>query len=152
MLKINFLKIICLFALCFFLSTSSYAEFETQKTFDHYTVHFSVFTSTSIPAEIASLHDITRGKDIALVNITVIDNDKDNAFGQSATVTGTATNLLQQQKSLSFKEIKEPGTTYYIASMRFINEEIFHFNIEVDPPGSDGPYQLKFSKTLYVNP
>lgn len=153
-------QIVSISLLTFFIAPWCLAEFESTKTFGQYTVHYSVFTSTSIAPEIAALHDLKRGKDVALINITVIDNSiKDNAddeksYGQPATIIGTATNLMQQQRQLGFKEIKEPGSIYYIASHRFTNQEVTHFEIKVNP-GVDGaqvPYTFKFTKTLYVNP
>jgi hypothetical protein len=59
---------------------------------------------------------------------------------------------MQQQKQLEFKEVKEPGSVYYIATLRHINEEVTHFEIEIQPKGETNPYRFKFSKTLYVNP
>lgn len=135
------------------ISALSLAEVESRKDFEHYSVHYSVFSSTSISPEIAALHNIKRGKDVALINITVIDNSsEEKTFGQIAKVSGTAANLMQQQKQLDFIEIKEPGTVYYIATLRHINEEVMHFEIEAQPKNVQEPFRFKFTKTLYVNP
>ena len=132
----------------------SYAdEFDSTRQFDHYTVHFSVFPSTSVPPEIAAIHDITRGPGIALINITVIDDNLGGeSFGRVATVAGTASNLMQQLRELSFKQITEPNAVYYLAPLRHTNEEVMHFTISVTPQGVPTPFTLKFTKTLYSHP
>ena len=147
MKRISFAVIICL------LAPWCAAEFETTAHFDHYTVHYSVFPSTMVSAEVAALHNITRGSDTALINIVVIDEqNKAKVYGQNAEVSGSATNLMQQRRDLEFRAIKEPNTVYYLASYRHINEEIIHFVITIDPEGDAGPYELKFTKTLYIDP
>ncbi|MEC8427261.1 MAG: DUF4426 domain-containing protein, partial [Pseudomonadota bacterium] len=62
---------------------------------------------------------------------------------------GSATNLMQQQTQLEFVEIKEPDTVYYLAPFRFINEEIVHFDLNIQVEGEN--YDVKFTKKLYVD-
>lgn len=44
---------------------------ERSRVFADYTVHFSVFNSAFVPAEVAAAYKITRAKDQALINISV---------------------------------------------------------------------------------
>ncbi len=128
--------------------------------FDDVTVHHSVFSSTSVLPAIANQLGIIRGKDYVLINIALTDNDSTDG-GKAAIVTGTAANLMQQVKQLTFKEISEATATYYIASLRVTEEEIFHFKINVTPKSTDkhdsvdqrnkDTYEVKFTKKLYVN-
>ncbi|TQV69621.1 DUF4426 domain-containing protein [Exilibacterium tricleocarpae] len=119
------------------------------ERFGDHQVFFSVYNSSFIKPDIARIYNITRGKDRALINIAVV---KDGVQGGiPAQISGTATNLMQQQRKLEFSEIQEQDAVYYLASVRFTNEEVLNFAIDVKMPGNRRPYQLKFTKTLYVD-
>lgn len=118
--------------------------------FDRHTVIVSVFTSAFLQADIANAYGFSRGKDQALINVSVVPNPNTGAsVGLAAELSGTATNLLQQQAQLEFQEIKEGGATYYLAPFRFINEEIVHLDLTVAIDGES--YTLKVTKKLYVD-
>lgn len=124
---------------------------ERSKVFADYTVHFSVFNSAFVPAEVASAYKITRATDQALINISVTHTGADAThLGLPAKVTGTAKNLIQQLKTLEFQTIREGDATYFIAPLKHTNEEVFNFDIYVTPEGSDRPLHVEFSRTLYV--
>lgn len=131
------------------LSLPGHADMESTRQFDGYDVHYMVFASEFVTAEIAALHGLVRGRDQALVNISV--HEADSGKSVRATVTGTARNLIQQSKPLSFKTIEEPGAIYAIASLRHSNEEVFHFFIDILPEGETRPLQLEFTRKLYRN-
>lgn len=118
----------------------------------NYRIHFSTFTSDFLQPSTAAALKFTRAKDQLLINIAVTEKNSAGVYGlgQAATVSGTATNLMQQQKSLSFVEVKETDATYYLAPLRFTNEEIIHFNINVTTAEGE-TLTVKFSRTLYVN-
>lgn len=118
--------------------------------FDKYTVYYSVFNSTMVQPDVAQVHGITRGEDQMLVNIAMVANDSPNG-GQAAEISGSVSNLMQQRRELEFKAIVEDSVIYYLAPLRITNEEVLNFNIEVDPRGEAGPYQVKFTKKLYVD-
>lgn len=124
---------------------------ERSKIFNDYTVHFSVFNSAFVPAEVAEIYQITRANNRVLVNISVTKTGGDATdLGLPAKVTGTATNLIQQQKVLDFQTINEGNATYFIAPLKHTNEEVFNFAIAVTPDGSEKALDVKFSRTLYV--
>lgn len=121
------------------------------EVFGDYQIFFSVFNSSFIKPDIARLYNLSRGKDRALINIAVTrTHNGKQSLGLPAQVAGTATNLMQQQKSLTFVEVREQDTVYYLAPLRFTNEEVMNFAIQVQPDSSQPPYTLKFTKTLYV--
>ena len=129
-------------------SLSAQAQEKPFQEFGEHKVYYSVFNSSFIKPDIARVYNITRGKDRALINIAVTQGSE--IGGIAAQVQGTASNLMQQQKKLEFFEIKEPNAVYYLASIRFTNEEVFNFSIQVKPNGSARPYTVEFTKTLYV--
>jgi hypothetical protein len=126
-------------------------EIETSKKFGAYTVHYNVFNSKSIPAEVANLYKLTRSKDIALVNISLTKTEHGVAsLGLPAKVSVKAVNLMQQVKTLEFMEIKEPDATYYIAKFRHSNEEDIRFEVSVVPEGETKPLTVSFTRRLFT--
>ncbi len=126
-------------------------ELKTSENFGQHTVHFSVFNTTSISPEIAQLYNTVRSKDRVLINIAMVENANLLKGGQAATVSGTATNLLQQRQSLKFQTVHEGEVFYYIAEVRITNEDMLLFDVEVTPEGSNESYRVKFRKTVYYN-
>jgi len=126
-------------------------EIQTSQKFGAYTIHYNVFNSKDIPPEVASIYKLTRSRDIALVNIslTKTENDK-TTLGIPAKVSVKAVNLMQQSKPLEFTEIKEPDSTYYIASFRHTNEEDIRFEVSVIPEGESKPLTLNFTRKLFT--
>ncbi len=132
------------------LSGATQAADETYTSFGQYKVFHSVFNSSFIKPDIASSYNLTRGSDQALVNIALIKTGADGqSNGLPAEVSGRVTNLMQQSKPLQFIEINEQNAVYYLAPLRFNNEEVLHFTIEVKHEGKT--YDVKFSKKLYVD-
>lgn len=143
-------KVLLFFIPLVFLSMPSHSAGSTYTDFDSYRVVHTVFNSSFIKPEIAVAYNLTRGKDKALVNIALVKNNEDGMTnGLPANISGSVANLMQQQKTLEFIEIKEQDATYYLAPLRFDNEEVLHFNINVQANGKD--YDVKFSKKLYVD-
>ena len=121
---------------------------ESHKDFGDYRVTYSVFNSDFIPPEVARQYNLVRARDRAFVNISV--SKKGDLQGTSAGVSGNATNLIQQSRPLEFKEIRDQDAVYYLAPLRFENEESLTFNIDlVMPDGSS--QQLTFRRQLHKN-
>ena len=126
-------------------------EIQTSQKFGNYTVHYNVFNSKNIPAEVASVYKLTRAKDIALVNISLTKTENGTtSLGLPAKVSVKAVNLMQQVKDLDFMEIKEPDATYYIAKFRHTNEEDIRFEVSVVPEGESKPLVVSFTRKLFT--
>ena len=126
-------------------------EIQTSQKFGNYTVHYNVFNSKNIPAEVASVYKLTRAKDIALVNISLTKTENGStSLGLPAKVSVKAVNLMQQVKDLDFMEIKEPDATYYIAKFRHTNEEDIRFEVSVVPEGESNPLVVSFTRKLFT--
>jgi hypothetical protein len=127
-------------------------EIQTAQKFGNYTVHYNVFNSTSIAPQVAEAYKLVRGKDRALVNISLTKTEKGvTSLGLSAVVVGVTRNLMQQQQNLKFIEIKEGEATYYLAPFVFNNEELLHFEIQVIGAMENRPLKVSFSRTLYID-
>ena len=124
-------------------------DYQDHQTFEKYSVHYTLFSSTFVKPEVAAIHGIKRSKYENLLNISVVP--KGEYGGLPATISGTATNLLQQQKTLDFIEIKEQTATYYLAPVRINNKEVIHFDIKVKLEGETDVLKVKFTKTVYAD-
>jgi hypothetical protein len=126
-----------------------------QQRFGDYTVHFSTFNSAFITPEVAQAYGITRARNQTLVNISVTHSDANHtSLGLPAKVSGTASNLLQQQRVLDFTEINEGSATYYLAPLKHTSEEVYNFAITVAPNSSQHrsaqAMTVNFSRKLYL--
>lgn len=145
-------RIYSLLATAFLLltvNTQSVAEPSPQGTvaFDHYELHYSVFNSTFLQEDVAAIYGIKRSGYESLINISV--TRKGEYGGLPAALSGTVTNLMQQQKMLEFIEIKEQGAVYYLAPVRISGEELVNFVINVTPENETQSLQAKFATKLY---
>jgi hypothetical protein len=127
-------------------------EIETFKKFGTYTVHYTVFSSEKVQPEVATAYKIVRGKDLALVNISLTKTENGlTSLGLPAVVKVKTLNLMQQSKNIDIKEIKEPDATYYLGAIRHTNEEDLRFEVSVLPEGETTPLKLTFGRRLYVD-
>jgi hypothetical protein len=100
-----------------------------------------------IPPEIAKIHKLVRAKDQAYVNVALVKKTGGN--GIPAVISGQHRNLMQQKFELEFIEIKESTATYYLAPLRFINEEILHIDLSVETLDKTDAGSLTLTKKLY---
>ncbi|MFT5691341.1 MAG: hypothetical protein ACI92E_000669 [Oceanicoccus sp.] len=131
------------------LFSSCLLNAEQKQSFGQFDIHYSVVNSTFISAEVARIYNIVRGANRALINIAIRKNLEDGSNkAQKAVVTGHSSDLMRETP-LKFLEIVEQNAIYYIAEVKFYNEEIRHFTINVQPDDEKMPLQMKFTKTLY---
>lgn len=146
----HLLRVTCLIFLLPLLAQAK--EGQTFQTFGDYKVVYTVFNSSFIQPDVAKAYGLTRAANQVLINVALI---KSTAAGDSeglpAEVSGTATNLMQQQKVLDFFTVREQNAVYFLAPLRIDNEEILNFNISVKASADTAPFELKFTKTLYVD-
>ncbi|MCO1334842.1 DUF4426 domain-containing protein [Microbulbifer sp. OS29] len=133
-----------------FLSIGAAAQqartIKSYTDFGDYRVVYSVFNSDFIQPEIAQQYQLVRAKDRAYVNVSVVKKEG-GARGLSAEMSGTATNLIQQSRPLKFKEIREGDAVYYLAPLRFEDEETLTFNVEVTLPNGKSE-KISFRRKL----
>ena len=58
---------------------------------------------------------------------------------------------MQQKQTLKFIEVNEGEATYYLAPFVFNNEELLHFDIELQVDGVARPLSITFNRTLYAD-
>jgi hypothetical protein len=121
------------------------ARAEQLKRLGNWDVHYVVIRTSFLKPEIAARHDIVRGPDRALVNISVIGDDGRPVV---ASLSGRVRNLLEQDTPLEFQEVREGEAVYYLAQVRHTDREILRFYVDIRPP--DGTVQrLEFQQQMY---
>ena len=119
---------------------------EQKKQLGDWDIHYIAFNSTFLTPEVARAANLSRNKNNAIINISVLDTQTQQA--QAVFISGIARNLLGQQRSLTFREIKDGAAIYYIAVMPFRNEEQFRFSLDIRQGNTR--QQLNFEQKLYT--
>ncbi|MGH1439941.1 MAG: DUF4426 domain-containing protein [Cellvibrionaceae bacterium] len=133
--------------LLFSISTVTLAQNNTSYEIDEHIIYYNVFNSTIIPAEVAQAYNLVRAKDRVYVNVALVKKSGGN--GIAANITGSHRNLMQQKIPLEFIEIKEATATYYLAPIRFNNEEILHIDITATSLDNSDTGSFTITKKLY---
>lgn len=119
---------------------------EQKKQLGDWDIHYIAFNSTFLTPEVARAANLSRNKNNAIINISVLDTASQQA--QEVIISGIARNLLGQQRNLTFREIKDGAAIYYIAVMPFRNEEQFRFSLDIRQ--GNKRQQLNFEQKLYT--
>lgn len=121
------------------------ASAEQSKQAGDYSVHYVAFASTFLSADMASKYKVVRGRNRALVNISILDKDNNPV---RAKLRGTVKNLPGQILKLEFEEVREGDAVYYLAQTRFSDQELMRFDINfVGPDGVAN--NMKFEQKMY---
>jgi hypothetical protein len=147
MTRINFIGAV----LTAFLLMPCVATAERSVSFGQYTIHYNALPTGHLPAEVAREYKITRGKNRALMNISVLKKVMGTtAKPVKANISGTATNLSRQVRNIEIREIVETGAIYYIAELRIAHEETLRFALDVTPDGEAEPYVISFDQQFFT--
>ena len=121
---------------------------EQFKAFDDIEVHYVVVNTLFLEPDVAKRYGVVRAKDRAIVNLSVL-----GAGGKAllADVTGVTVNLLSQQATLAFSTIREGESIYYIAPIRYTDQDVLRFRIAVNVPDRE-PMNVEFQQLMYVAP
>jgi hypothetical protein len=144
----NLCSKLCIVVLVYFITLAN-VNAENMKKLGNMNVHFIAIGSTFLTPEIAKLYDIKRSRYNGLINISVLDNSKQGTPAKRVSITGKAKNNVGQSKKIEFQEITEGSSIYYLAQVRYDNEETIHFDLTIN----DGTeiHQLTFSQKFYVD-
>lgn len=122
---------------------------EKSKDYGDYIVHYNAFTTDVLQAEIAKQYQIRRSKNRAMINISILKKN-DNNSAVTAKVSGTASNLTGQLKSLDIKEIKEGKAIYYISDFSVADRETLDFSVDIKVDGKDKPLKVTFRQQFFT--
>jgi hypothetical protein len=124
---------------------------EQSKTFSDYVVYYNAFSTDMLQPAIAKQYGIKRSKNRAMFNISVQKKIMDTA-GQpvAAEITGHATNLNAQTKTLEPRKIVEDTAIYYIGEFSITHREVLDFDFNITPVGEKNPFRLKFRQQFFT--
>ena len=135
--------------ICTFVYSLSVCAEDNMQLFDDYEVHYSVFNSSFLTPEVASVYDIVRSKTKALINISVLKKQPDGSrVVVPAEVTGSQYDLIRHDP-LTFVEVKEQDAIYYLSSFEITHKTTIYFTLFIKVSPEQQPYKLQFNKLLY---
>lgn len=141
--KRYFLRLSASLLIGLFVSATTSAE--QFKQIGDYQVHYIVIPTTFVTPEIAQTYGLARGKNRALVNLSILD---ENGRAVAATVSGESQNLLGQPQTLVFNEVREQQAIYYLAQLRHADEEHHRIRLSVTLPGGEVG-EIAFRQKMY---
>lgn len=115
-----------------------------------YVIHYSALSTEAVAPQVARAYGITRSKNRAMLNITVMKKGEETNVPVEADVAATATNLSGQLRTLDMRLIDEQDARYYVGFVRVSNEETLNFTVQVTPAGSDEQFEISFGQTFYT--
>jgi uncharacterized protein YukJ len=124
---------------------------EQSKAFSDYVVHYNAFSTDMLQPAIAKQYSIKRSKNRAMFNISVQKKIM-GTTGQPvvAEITGQATNLNGQIKTMQPRKIVEDTAIYYIGEFSVTHREVLDFDFNITPAGEKNPFHLKFRQQFFT--
>lgn len=125
------------------------AEASSADIGDH-VVHFSAQSTDQLPPEVASVYNIVRSKNRAMLNVSIL-GESDN-LPVAAEVTVAVVNLTGQLKNVTMRRIDEPGdpgAIYYIGVTPVANRETLIFDLSIRPEGVETASDIRFKRKFY---
>lgn len=123
---------------------------QQSQRFGPYELHYSVVNTTFLAPEVAAAYGLTRADDRAILNLAVREHlEGGTTVARPADLSGKTWDLLQATQALDFIEVRENPAIYYIAELKFLNEEWRHFEVEFRPEGSADNYTFKLRHQMY---
>ncbi len=129
---------------------AAYAE--QSQAFGDYVIHYNAFATSELTPTIAKVYGITRSKNRALLNVTVLKKML-GTTGQpvTATVKATATNMNRQMQTLDPREVNESNAIYYLAEINVSDQETMDFSIDVTPTGDSHTAHIEFQQQFFTH-
>jgi len=135
-----------------FMPAASAGVEETTRETDTHIIHFNVFNSSFLTPEIAKQYNLKRSNYYAILNIAVHEKGDSEDKPIPVLLQGTATNIVQQQQKLEFKEIDEGRAIYYLSTFRISDDDLLTFDIKIRAHADSPGYDLRFKRRVYVGP
>ena len=126
-----------------FISVTGHAE--QVHRFASHEVHYIIIPTTFLESEIAAQYDVARARNRALINVSILDANKQAVTGA---VSGSSSNLLGQTQYFEFRQVREGDAIYYLAELLHSDQELHRVTLEValDTGQKD---QIKFNQKMY---
>ncbi len=141
---------IVLCILTFLVGSALPAAAQQSEMFGPYELHYSVVNTTFLEPKVAATYGITRGKNRAILNLAIREHGEDGSDqARTMELKGRSWDLLQHNQELVFQEVREGPAIYYIAEVKFQNEEWRHFEVHFRPENSEQTQTFKLKQQMY---
>ncbi|MGC3874792.1 DUF4426 domain-containing protein [Halomonas sp. GXIMD04776] len=130
---------------------SPLASAEQLERVGDYRIHYSAVNTSFLTQEVAAAYDIQRSKVMALLSVSVLEDQPDGtARPVQANVEGKVGNLAGQSQPLSFRTVREDGAIYQLAVFRIQEDEPMRFNLEVGYDRNQEPAEIAFMQRFFI--
>ena len=124
------------------------SQAQQSERFDQFELHYSIVYTTFLAAEIAAKFGIPRGKDKAMLTLSVRDAEAGDIEGRPMEIEGRTWDLITGG-NMKVKEVKEGRATYYLVPFEFLDREYRFFEFTFTPEGANKAYNYKFQTQLW---
>ena len=115
------------------------SQAQQSERFDQFELHYSIVYTTFLTAEIAAKFGIPRGKDKAMLTLSVRDAEAGDIEGRPMEIEGRTWDLITGG-NMKVKEVKEGRATYYLVPFEFLDREYRFFEFTFTPEGANKAY------------
>lgn len=113
-----------------------------------YVIHYNTLNTDILSPEVAREYGIQRSKSRAMLNVSVLRQDNNQAV--AAQVNATSGMLTGHKQALKMREIREGDAIYYISDFPVAHRDTLMFNIRVRPEGSQQTHTVEFEKQFFT--
>lgn len=139
-------------SLALLLTLNGLASAEQFERVDNFQIHYSAVDTSFLTPEVAAAYDIQRSKVMALLSISVLEEQPDGSTrAVPALIDGRVGNLAGQSQPLSFRTIREGEAIYQIALFRIQNNEPMRFNLNVRYDRNAAPAEVAFMQRFFID-
>ena len=121
---------------------------QQSARFDEFELHHSIVYTTFLSPEVASNYEISRGRDRAILTLSVRNVETKETKGRPMTIKGRSWDLITGGE-MDVKEIRDGRATYYIVPFKFLDREYRFFEFTFSPEGSEKQYTYKIKTQLW---
>lgn len=139
-------------ALALLMVTPFAVHAEQSQAMGDYVIHYNAFATGDLSPAIAKTYGITRSKNRALLNVTVLKKVLGTP-GQPVTaqLKVSAINLSRQMQNLEPREVNESNAIYYLTEFTIADQEIIDFTIDVTPEHQAETAHIQFRQQFFTH-
>lgn len=122
-----------------------------MQVFGDYEIHYMGLTTEFLKPDVAAAYNITRSRSMGYLSISILKRDSEGGMATSMTgqVKGQIRNLLGQSRTLSFEEVMQGDSVYYLSTFRFDDKDMYNIRLQVSPSDISRSFDVNFSQRFY---
>lgn len=122
-----------------------------MQVFGDYEIHYMGLTTEFLKPDVAAAYNITRSRSMGYLSISILKRDNDGGLAKSMTgqVKGQIRNLLGQSRELTFNEVKQGDSVYYLSTFRFDDKDMYNIHLQVSPSDISRTFDVNFNQRFY---